>query len=56
MITIDQAAGTARARSCYAMLKQPPGESLSIVGAGRYHDDFVREGGEWRFEERARHV
>ena len=34
------------------MLKQPPGEPLSVVGAGRYHDDFVREDGEWRFEER----
>ena len=34
------------------MLKQPPGEPLRAVGAGRYYDDFVREGGEWRFEER----
>lgn len=52
MIDIDAEGGTARARSCYAMLKQPPGEPLSIVGAGRYHDEFVREDGEWRFEER----
>lgn len=52
MVAIDEAAGTARGRSYYAMLKQPPGEALSIVGAGRYHDSFVREDGEWRFEER----
>ena len=52
MIDIDQAAATARARSYNAMLKQPPGEPLSVVGAGRYHDEFVREDGEWRFEER----
>ncbi|MYB43097.1 MAG: nuclear transport factor 2 family protein [Chloroflexi bacterium] len=52
LIAIDGAAGTARARSYYAMLKQPPGEPLSVVGAGRYYDDFVREDGAWRFEER----
>ena len=52
LIAIDGAARTARARSYYAMLKQPPGEPLSVVGAGRYYDDFVREDGEWRFEER----
>ncbi len=52
MIDIDEEAGTARARSYYAMLKQPPGEPLSVVGAGRYHDEFVREDGAWRFEER----
>ena len=52
LIDIDDAAGAARARSCYAMLQQPPGEPLRVVGAGRYYDDFVREDGEWRFEER----
>ena len=52
LIDIDDAAGAARARSYYAMLKQPPGEPLRVVGAGRYYDDFVREDGEWRFEER----
>ena len=46
LIDVDDAAGTARARSCYAMLKQPPGEPLRVVGAGRYHD------GVWRFAER----
>ena len=52
LIDIDDAAGAARARSYYAMLQQPPGEPLRVVGAGRYYDDFVREDGEWRFEER----
>ena len=52
LIDIDDAAGAARARSYYAMLKQPPGEPLRVVGAGRYYDDFVREDGDWRFEER----
>ena len=52
LIDIDDAAGAARARSYYALLKQPPGEPLRVVGAGRYYDDFVREDGEWRFEER----
>ena len=52
LIDVDDAAGTARARSYYAMLKQPPGEPLHVAGAGRYHDAFVREDGAWRFEER----
>ncbi len=52
LIAIDDVAGTARTRSYYALLKQPPGEPLSVVGAGRYYDEFVREDGAWRFEER----
>jgi 3-phenylpropionate/cinnamic acid dioxygenase small subunit len=52
LIAVDELVGTARARSYYAMLKQPPDGPLTVVGAGRYYDTFLCEDGEWRFEER----
>ena len=51
-IEVDEAAGTATARSYVTVLQALPDFPLQIVAAGRYHDRFERRGGEWRFLER----
>lgn len=53
IIEIDEAAGTATARSYYTVLQATAELPLQVIGAGRYHDAFVRnEAGEWRFSAR----
>jgi 3-phenylpropionate/cinnamic acid dioxygenase small subunit len=51
VIEVDEEAGTASARSYFAVLRALPGESPVIVASGRYRDRFHRYGGEWRFTE-----
>lgn len=51
-IEVDEAAGTARARSTYVVLQQVPGGPLGPIVAGRYRDRFERADGRWRFAER----
>jgi ketosteroid isomerase-like protein len=54
LVEVDDATGTAIARSYWVLLVSSSlDEPIRPVLAGRYHDRFSREGGEWRFAERA---
>ncbi len=52
IIEVDEAAGTAQARSCYTVLQAAEGFPLQIIASGRYLDRFAEIDGEWRFVER----
>jgi 3-phenylpropionate/cinnamic acid dioxygenase small subunit len=52
MIQVDEANGTATCRSNYVVFQQTDTLPFQAIVAGRYHDRFVRIGGEWRFAER----
>jgi SnoaL-like domain len=52
IVEVDDAAGTATARSYFTVLQAADGLPLQPVIAGRYHDRFARDGGAWRFAER----
>jgi 3-phenylpropionate/cinnamic acid dioxygenase small subunit len=55
VVEVDEAAGTATARSYYTVLQAVPGElALQPIVAGRYRDRFARVDGRWRFA--ARHL
>jgi uncharacterized protein (TIGR02246 family) len=50
VVEVDEASGTATARSYYTVLQAVPGElALQPIVAGRYRDRFEREDGRWRF-------
>jgi 3-phenylpropionate/cinnamic acid dioxygenase small subunit len=50
VVDVDEAAGTATARSYYTVLQAVPGAlALQPVVAGRYRDRFEHDGGRWRF-------
>ena len=50
VVELDEAAGTATARSYYTVLQAVPGElTLQPIVAGRYRDRFARTDGRWRF-------
>jgi len=48
-IEVDEAAGTAEAKSYFFVLHVLKGQPPFIRGGGRYRDGFAREGGEWHF-------
>ena len=52
IVEVDKEAGTATSRSYYTVLQATPDLPLQVICAGRYHDAFVRENGEWHFSER----
>ena len=52
LIEADEAAGTATARSYFAVSLATPELPLQIIAAGRYHDAFERAAGGWRFRSR----
>ncbi|HXX88776.1 MAG TPA: nuclear transport factor 2 family protein [Acidimicrobiales bacterium] len=52
ILEVDEAAGTATARSYFTVLQAMPGMALQPIVAGRYHDRFARVDGAWRFSER----
>lgn len=53
LIEVDEAAGTATCRSYYTVLQCVTDVlTLQPIAAGRYHDDFVRDAGTWRFARR----
>jgi len=52
LIEVDDAAGTARARSYFTVLQALPDLPLQPIVAGRYEDRFERAEGRWRFAER----
>ncbi|MFC4122918.1 nuclear transport factor 2 family protein [Nonomuraea zeae] len=51
-IEVDEAAGTAAARSYVTVLQALPGLPLQAIAGGRYRDRFERRDGRWRFVER----
>ena len=52
IIDVDEAAGTATARSYFTVMQATEQLALQPVIAGRYHDRFARRDGAWRFTER----
>lgn len=52
IVEVDDVAGTATCRSYYTVFQATPDLPLQAICAGRYHDAFVRVGGEWHFSER----
>ncbi|WP_150294251.1 nuclear transport factor 2 family protein [Sphingobium estronivorans] len=52
IVEIDEEAGTATCRSYYTVFQAAPDLPLQAICAGRYHDAFVREDGQWRFSRR----
>lgn len=49
ILDIDEESGTATCRSYYTVLQQTDAVALQVVAAGRYHDEFERVDGVWRF-------
>lgn len=52
IVEVDEAGGTATARSYYTVFQAVDGLPLQPIIAGRYHDRFVRSGEHWRFDDR----
>ena len=52
IVEIDEALGTATCRSYYTVLQATAKLPLQVVTAGRYHDEFERVAGQWRFKYR----
>ncbi len=52
IIEVDEAAGTATARSYFTVFQRLDDFPLQPIIAGRYHDRFERVDGRWRFSER----
>lgn len=51
-IEVDDQAGTAVSRSYFTVLQEVPDLALQPIVAGRYHDQFERRDGRWRFVEK----
>lgn len=49
---IDEAAGTASARSYYSVTQATPELPLQVIVTGHYHDTFHRVDGQWWFDTR----
>ena len=52
IIDVDEASGTATARSYNTTLQQVPGHPIEIIATARYEDRFERVGTTWRFADR----
>ena len=52
IVDIDEAAGTATARSSFVVLQATPEVPLQPIVTGRYRDRFARHDVEWWFAER----
>ncbi len=52
IIEVDEAADTASCRSYYSVLQATDTVPLQVIAAGRYHDEFERAEGNWRFSYR----
>ena len=52
-LEIGEKSGFATCRSVYSVWQQPPDKPLSLIVSGRYDDEFICEGGVWRFAKRA---
>jgi 3-phenylpropionate/cinnamic acid dioxygenase small subunit len=49
IIEVDDDAGTASCRSCFTVMQQIDGFPLQTIVTGRYHDEFERVAGVWRY-------
>ena len=49
IIEIDAQANRAKVRSYYSVYQATDDLPLQLIGAGRYHDEFERVDGVWRF-------
>ena len=49
ILDVDEGAGTATCRSYFTVLQQTDALALQPIIAGRYHDEFERADGTWRF-------
>jgi len=49
IIEVDAAAGTASCRSYYTVIQQTDDFPLQTIVTGRYHDQFERVDGRWRY-------
>ena len=52
ILDIDEAAGTAKASSCFTVLQATDNFPLQVIASGRYQDRFACIDGEWHFVER----
>ncbi|WP_235737683.1 nuclear transport factor 2 family protein [Nocardioides alcanivorans] len=52
IVEVDEEAGRATCRSYYTVIQSTETLPLQPIAAGRYHDEFVREDGAWRFDYR----
>jgi len=52
IIEVDEATGTATARSYNTTLQQVPGRPIEIIATARYFDSFELVGNAWRFSQR----
>ena len=55
-VDVDEASGTATARSYFTVLQATSTLPLQPIVAGRYHDRFRRLGDQWRFADRRIHI
>jgi hypothetical protein len=55
-VEVDEASGTATARSYFTVLQATATLPLQAVVAGRYEDRFARVEGTWRFADRLVHT
>ncbi len=51
-VDIEEAAGTAAARSAFVVFQQTPSLALQPIVTGRYRDRFARSSRGWRFAQR----
>lgn len=49
IIQVDRKANTATCRSYYTVLQATASLPLQVIASGRYHDEFVRVDGAWRY-------
>ncbi len=56
VVDVDEAAGTAVARSYFVVYQATADLPLQAIVAGRYHDRFARVDGVWRFADRLIHL
>src|SRR5262245_31770556 len=56
VVEVDEAAGTATARSYFTVFQATPRLPLQPIIAGRYDDRFRHANGGWRFSERIVHM
>ncbi|MEA3300870.1 MAG: nuclear transport factor 2 family protein [Pseudomonadota bacterium] len=52
ILDMDEKAGRAKTRSCYTVYQATEDLPIQLIAAGRYHDEFQRPDGVWRFSYR----
>jgi 3-phenylpropionate/cinnamic acid dioxygenase small subunit len=52
LIEIDEDSDAAAARSAFVVFQETQALPLQPIATGRYRDEFVRRGGDWRFARR----